>query len=257
MARKRVTRGASSSRPLWACPSCGEQFTTARSWHSCGKFDLAAHFAGAAPVVRRLFDRFVEMARAHGPLTVIPQKSRIALQARMRFAALMPQQTALRGHLVLAERCDSPRFAKIETYSPRNHVHVFRLTDVAQLDAEFAAFIALACAVGRQEHLARCTSDDVRALALALPGAVESAHMGQPDFRVRDRIFASLPHDGATVSLKISGPDLEALVAADPVTYRAVWGGRWLSVALATVPRKALAALIADAHAALRKPRPS
>jgi len=94
----------------------------------------------------------------------------------------------------------------------------------------------------------------VRALALALPDAVESAHMGHPDFRVRGRIFASLPPGGASVSLKISGPDLEALVAADPATYRAVWGGRWLAVTLATVQRRALAALIADAHAALRRP---
>jgi hypothetical protein len=299
-----MTRNRPRKRPLWTCPRCGERFTTAGSWHSCGKFDLEAHFVGTAPAVRRLFDRFVELAREQGPTTVIPQQSRIALQARMRFAVLMPQKEALRGHLVLAERHDSPRFGKVETYSPRNHLHVFRLADLQELDDEFAAFIAMAHAVGRQEHLedagtpapsraelraaprakpstesraapstesrarsrtgsraaksarqrvaARCSSDDVRRIALALPDAVEGSHMGHPDFRVRGRIFASLPRDGLTASLKISGADLDALVAADPGTYRAVWGGRWLSVTLSTVRHDALAALIADAHAATR-----
>jgi len=36
------------------------------------------------------------------------------------------------------------------------------------------------------------TSADFRRLALRLPGAEESSHMGQPDFRVGGRIFATL-----------------------------------------------------------------
>jgi hypothetical protein len=36
------------------------------------------------------------------------------------------------------------------------------------------------------------TADDFRRHALALPGADEGAHMGQPDFRVGGRIFATL-----------------------------------------------------------------
>lgn len=34
--------------------------------------------------------------------------------------------------------------------------------------------------------------DDFRRIALSLPGAEESAHMGAPDFRVGGRIFATL-----------------------------------------------------------------
>jgi len=33
---------------------------------------------------------------------------------------------------------------------------------------------------------------DFRRIALSLPGAEESSHMGQPDFRVNGRIFATL-----------------------------------------------------------------
>ncbi len=96
---------------------------------------------------------------------------------------------------------------------------------------------------------------DVRALALALPGAEEGAHMGHPDFRVRGRIFASLPPGGASVSLAVEPANLDALVAAEPRTYGAIWGGRWLGVDLAKVKRPALAALLADAHALVAKKR--
>jgi hypothetical protein len=36
------------------------------------------------------------------------------------------------------------------------------------------------------------TNDDPRALALALPGAVEQDHHGSPSFRVGGKIFATL-----------------------------------------------------------------
>ena len=38
--------------------------------------------------------------------------------------------------------------------------------------------------------------DDFRRVALGMSGAVESAHMGHPDFRVGNRIFATLHADG-------------------------------------------------------------
>jgi hypothetical protein len=140
-------------RPLWRCGKCGERFTTANQWHSCGTFRLDPLFQGSEPQVRRLFDQFVSIARESGPLTVIPQKSRIALQVRMRFAALVPRKTVLSGHLVLARRSDSPRFQKIETYSPRSHAHLFRLEGEGQLDVELRSLIAEAYEVGCQRHL--------------------------------------------------------------------------------------------------------
>ena len=38
------------------------------------------------------------------------------------------------------------------------------------------------------------TPADFRRLALSLPEAIESSHMGHPDFRVGGKIFASLGH---------------------------------------------------------------
>jgi hypothetical protein len=63
------------------------------------------------------------------------------------------QREALKGHLVLARRCPSRRIEKIETYSPRNHVHVFRLRSEEDLDTHFQVLVSEAYKVGRQEHL--------------------------------------------------------------------------------------------------------
>ncbi len=138
---------------LWPCPECGETFTTRNQWHACGQFDLEAHFEKAEPEVRELFEWFLECARSCGELKVIPQKTRIALQARMRFAALMPQRRALKGHLVLSERHEDPCFQRVDTYSPRNHVHVFRLASMEQISELFRQRIREAYEVGAQRHL--------------------------------------------------------------------------------------------------------
>jgi hypothetical protein len=38
-------------------------------------------------------------------------------------------------------------------FHPRNHVHHFRLTSLAEIDAEFESFLREAYAVGDQRHL--------------------------------------------------------------------------------------------------------
>lgn len=48
------------------------------------------------------------------------------------------------------------------------------------------------------------TADDFRRLALAMPDAIESAHMGHPDFRANGRIFATLHADGRYGMVKLT-----------------------------------------------------
>jgi hypothetical protein len=86
----------------------------------------------------------------------------------------------------------------------------------------------------------------VRKLALALPEAQESSHQGHPDFRVRNKIFATLPPDGRTAVLKITPADLDDLIQRDAETFRDIWGGRWLSVNLDRVAPEALQKLLVD-----------
>ena len=81
-----AVRNSRSSTGLWRCPKCGHRFVTKNLWHSCGRYRLADHFKGKPPALRRTFDRFVRLAKACGPVTVYAQKTRIVLQARVRFA---------------------------------------------------------------------------------------------------------------------------------------------------------------------------
>jgi hypothetical protein len=139
---------------LWACPACGRQFANRNQTHTCRPLgDLDRHFDGKDPAVRATFDRIVDVVRARGPVIVLPETTRIALQVRMSFAALMPRRRWLDGHVVLARRLESPRFRRVEVYSPRNVVHLFRLHGPADVDDVVAAWLAEAYAVGEQRHL--------------------------------------------------------------------------------------------------------
>jgi hypothetical protein len=73
------------------------------------------------------------------------------------------------------------------------------------------------------------TADDFRKLALTLPEAVESAHMGHPDFRVRGKIFATLWHNDAWAMVKLTSADQQRFILADPDVFQPVkgaWGRR-------------------------------
>ena len=103
--------------------------------------------------MRATYDAIVEALKSIGPVTVLPEKTRIALQVQMSFAALMPRKRWLDGHLVLARRIGSPRFRRIETFSPRNILHGFRLESPDEVDPEFISWLEEAYRVGEQRHL--------------------------------------------------------------------------------------------------------
>jgi hypothetical protein len=100
--------------------------------------------------------------------------------------------------------------------------------------------------------VAMSTAATFRKLALALSGAIESAHMGHPDFRVGGRIFASLSPDAATGNVKLTPEQQEAMLAAEPDSFRpaaGAWGrSGWTTAILADATRPVLAAVLEMAH---------
>ena len=146
-----------TERPeLWSCPACGRDFANRNQTHTCRPLgELDRHFRGKPPAIRETFDAFVAAIEAIGPVKVLPQATRIAFQTRMSFAQVTPKQGWIDGHLVLADRYEQPLFRRVTTYSPRNHTHEFRLVSAADLTPEFRRFLAMAYAVGEQEHLRR------------------------------------------------------------------------------------------------------
>ena len=139
--------------PLWTCPRCSRTFANRNQPHACGVARLEGHFDGKNPVVREIYERFLALLERSGPVTVLPEKTRIAFHVRMSFAQLTVRRRWALGHFVLARRVEDPLFLRIETFSPRNHIHSFRLEAPEQVEA-LEPFAREAYAVGRQEHLA-------------------------------------------------------------------------------------------------------
>jgi hypothetical protein len=77
---------------------------------------------------------------------------------------------------------------------------------------------------------------EFRRAALGLPEAEEKSHFGKADFRVRNRIFVSLP-DATTAVLKLTREQQEMLSGAEPALFAAIpggWGARgWTRLTLA------------------------
>lgn len=72
------------------------------------------------------------------------------------------------------------------------------------------------------------TAADFRRIALSLPGAEESSHMGQPDFRVGGHIFATLASQKEGYGNLMLTPELQAEFVADApgifLPVHAGWG---------------------------------
>jgi hypothetical protein len=136
---------------MWTCPRCGRAFANTNQVHTCAPLtELDEHFSRTDPTVRQLFDRILAEL---GPVTVLPEKTRIALAVRMSFAAFRPQRHWLDGHLVLAREAEHPRFRRVQVFSRRNVLHEFRLAEESDIDPAFVALLHEAYAVGEQRHL--------------------------------------------------------------------------------------------------------
>jgi hypothetical protein len=71
------------------------------------------------------------------------------------------------------------------------------------------------------------TADDFRRIALGMKDAVESAHMGHPDFRLEGRIFATLHADRKHGMVKLTPEQQETFVREHPAAFSpesGAWG---------------------------------
>lgn len=139
-----------AKRPLWLCPKCGHRFVTRNMWHSCGHYELADHFRGRAPALRKTFDVLVSLARRCGPVTVYAQKTRIVIQARVRFAGVVVRQHWLDAGLGLKRRVEHPRLVRVEDLGRLGFGHHFHLTKPDDIDAAFGKLLTEAYRVGQQ-----------------------------------------------------------------------------------------------------------
>lgn len=104
------------------------------------------------------------------------------------------------------------------------------------------------------------TAQEFRRLALAIPGAVESAHMNHPDFRLGGRVFASLDSpDVGWAMVKLTPAQQATMLRRAPKAFRAAnsaWGAKGytnLFLADATAAQVAAALKFAGSQSAVRK----
>jgi len=144
---------SSLKKPLWRCPKCGHEFVTRNLWHSCGRYELSDHFIGKPPQLRQAFDAFVESAQKCGPVTVYGQKTRIVIQARVRFAGAVVRKHWLDASMWLKRRVEHPRLVRVENFGRLGFGHHFRLTQRGDIDHPMERLMREAYRVGQQEHV--------------------------------------------------------------------------------------------------------
>ena len=88
------------------------------------------------------------------------------------------------------------------------------------------------------------TANDFRRLALALPEAVESAHMNHPDFRVGGKVFATLGYpDKAWGMVKLT-PEQQHYFSKDHpdvfVPVKSAWGRKGATSVLLKAAKKSI-----------------
>jgi len=93
------------------------------------------------------------------------------------------------------------------------------------------------------------TAEDFRQVALGMPNATEGLHRRHPDFRVNNKVFATLGYPGAGWGMvKLTPEQQEMLVSAEPDIFKpatGAWGRRGSTLVLleATDRSTALSAL--------------
>lgn len=70
------------------------------------------------------------------------------------------------------------------------------------------------------------SAEDFRRIALGMKDAVEGAHMGHPDFRLKGKIFATLHPDHKQGMVKLTPEQQDAFVREHPAAF-APENGAW------------------------------
>jgi len=127
-----------------------------RLWHSCGRHTYDALFAKSEPHVRRIFEKLAALARRCGPVRIYPQKTRVVIQARIRFAGGSPRKTQFVAGFLLPRGATSPRIAKVLDGLSRHYKACYvPLRSEAEVDAQIARWMRQAYRIGIQEHLTK------------------------------------------------------------------------------------------------------
>lgn len=141
MGRMAEVRHDATKRPLWICPRCGARLVSRNLWHSCVSQTFDELFSGSDEAVQDAARVLVATCEKFGDVQVIPQKSRLAFVARVRFGVLMPRKRSLIVGFALPRWLTSARILKTEEFGPRWRYHYLRVVNAADVDAELRGWL--------------------------------------------------------------------------------------------------------------------
>ena len=87
--------------------------------------------------------------------------------------------------------------------------------------------------------------EQARRVALSLPEVTEEPHHELSSFRVRGRIFATVPTDGKHLHVFVDEPHREQAVASEPHVFEKLWWGKKVVGVRVALP-KARPAVVSD-----------
>jgi len=64
------------------------------------------------------------------------------------------------------------------------------------------------------------TFEEVRNIALSLPGTEEIQHWGKPSFRINNKIFTIIQEDLISITVRTTQEERDILTNMNPATYR-------------------------------------
>ncbi|MEK3735218.1 MULTISPECIES: MmcQ/YjbR family DNA-binding protein [Paenibacillus] len=62
--------------------------------------------------------------------------------------------------------------------------------------------------------------EEIREIALSLPGTVEVEHWGKPSFRINNKIFVVIQDDMSTITIKTTKEERHLYTSMSPETYK-------------------------------------
>jgi hypothetical protein len=94
--------------------------------------------------------------------------------------------------------------------------------------------------------------DTARRFALSLPETTEEPHFDKSSFRVKGKIFATVPQGGKVLHVNVEPDEGHALVEVQPEVFEAIlWGKQdrtdWIRVHLAKADRAVVQELLEEA----------
>jgi hypothetical protein len=123
--------------------------------------DFAPYLAGKHEASVAMFGRFIDLARAAGPVIFELQDGPVVLRGTRRiFASSRIVNAGLAGHLNLTRHLTDRRIRKTEAFTKTLVFNAYLITSMSDLDDTFGQWLAEARAIGDGAHLSRGAPDN-------------------------------------------------------------------------------------------------